>query len=97
MPAECIRAAGLNGRHHLELSKADMPNILLPPRGTVRTEDIGDLELRAGHRPRTLLQSALHRLILKLLNHLKRAYRVTDRFGCHMGVLGRRRQFGMTQ
>jgi len=41
--AEGSRAAVLDGRHHLELAKADMPGIGLAPGGPVAMEDVCDL------------------------------------------------------
>ena len=43
MTAEDGRAAVLDGRHHLELAKADMPGIGLAPGGPVAMEDVCDL------------------------------------------------------
>ena len=49
VPAERLRPAGLDRRHHLELGQADMPGMGPPPRGTMGTEDVGDLQLRPDH------------------------------------------------
>jgi hypothetical protein len=43
MTAEDGRAAVLDGRHHLELAKADTPGIGSPPGGPVAMEDVCDL------------------------------------------------------
>src|SRR5437660_10346543 len=52
MTAEDGRAAVLDGRHHLELAKADMPGIGLAPGGPVAMEDVCDLQPLAAHGPR---------------------------------------------
>ena len=44
MAAEGRRAALLDGCHHLELAKADMPGIGVAPGGSVAMEDVGDLQ-----------------------------------------------------
>ena len=49
VPAECCRAAGLDGRHHLELVEADMTGMGGPPGWAVPTKDVGDLQ-RGAHR-----------------------------------------------
>ena len=59
--AECRRAAGLDGRHHLELGEADMSGVGCPPGRPSRTEDVGDLQGRSHRRvrrPGSLLPSA---------------------------------------
>jgi hypothetical protein len=68
MAAERFSSAGLNrplswfaskpltgSGHHLELGEADMPYIGLPPRRTMGTEDVSDLQLWPGHYPAALL------------------------------------------
>src|SRR5260221_1014375 len=47
--AERRGAAGLDGRHHLQLGEADMPGMGCPPGRPSRTEDVGDLQRRS-HR-----------------------------------------------
>jgi hypothetical protein len=37
-------AAGLDGRHHLQLHEAEMTGVLGTPGGAVPMEDVGDLE-----------------------------------------------------
>jgi hypothetical protein len=49
MPADCLGPAGLDHGHHLLLVQADMPGVGAPPRGTVRTEEVSDLQLQPGH------------------------------------------------
>jgi len=49
MTAERSRAAGLDGRHYLELVEADMPGVCRSPGCPVSAEDIGDLQCGA-HR-----------------------------------------------
>lgn len=52
--AERCRAATLDGRHDLQLIKADMPVIGITPSRTVIAEDIRDLQCRSGHDPNRL-------------------------------------------
>ena len=47
MAAESGGAAGLDGRHDLELAEAEMAGMGRPKGGTVSAEDVGDLERRA--------------------------------------------------
>ena len=49
MGAEGGGAAGLDGRHDLELAKADVAGMGRAPGGPVSAEDVGDLE-RWSHR-----------------------------------------------
>src|SRR6266446_1295776 len=56
MAAEGSRAAVLDGRHHLELAKAQMPGIGLAPGGAMVMKDVGDLQPRAAHRRRARLR-----------------------------------------
>jgi len=44
MPAERFGSAGLNRRHNFKLAEADMSIIGLPPRRTMVTEDVSDLQ-----------------------------------------------------
>jgi len=82
-----------------------MSGIASSPRGAKVTKDISDLQTRGvgrasartgimsppEHRPLDLLQSTLHSLILKLLEHLKRTDGITDCFGCNVSILRGRR------
>jgi hypothetical protein len=74
MAAEGCRAAALNGRHHLQLLKAEMAGIGQPPYRTAAAENIRDLQGRARHVRRAsggraklfeldgnMLERALHR------------------------------------
>ncbi len=45
--AEGGGAASLDGRHDLELAKADVTGMGRPKGGSVATEDVGDLQRRA--------------------------------------------------
>src|SRR6266851_5056025 len=59
--AERRGAAGLDGRHDLQLGEADMPGMGYPPGRPSRTEDVGDLQRRPHRRlrrPGFLLPSA---------------------------------------
>jgi len=49
MAAEDGRAAVLDGRHHLELAKAEMPGVGFAPGGAMVMKDVGDLQLLAAH------------------------------------------------
>ncbi|ASY59356.1 hypothetical protein SS05631_b52640 (plasmid) [Sinorhizobium sp. CCBAU 05631] len=49
MPAERLGSAGFDRRHDLELGQADMPGIGSPPRRTIGSEDVSDLQLLPGH------------------------------------------------
>ncbi len=49
VPAERLRPAGFDRRHHLELGQADMPGMGPPPRGAMGAEDVGDLQPSSGH------------------------------------------------
>ena len=49
MAAEGCGAAGLDGRHHLELAEAEVAGMGRPKGGSVTTEDVGDFQRRA-HR-----------------------------------------------
>ena len=49
MPAKRFGPAGFNRRHYFELAQADMPRIGLPPRRTVSSKDVSDLQLGPGH------------------------------------------------
>ncbi len=44
MATEGGSAAGLDGRHDLELAEADMAGMGRPPGGPVSAQDVGDLE-----------------------------------------------------
>ena len=72
MPAERLGPAGLDRRHHLELGEADMPRIGLPPRRTMGAEDVSDLQLWPGHRPRALLQPSSQGLVLQAASSARR-------------------------
>ena len=63
MTTECRTAAGLDGRHHLELVEADVSCMCLTPRRSLGAEDIRDLQGLSGHdssRYRQNLQWAGH-------------------------------------
>jgi len=63
MSPECCTAAGLDGRHYLELAEADMPCMCLAPCLSPGAEDIRDLQGLSGHdssRYRQNLQWAGH-------------------------------------
>jgi hypothetical protein len=49
MTAERRSAAGLDGRHHLELVEADVPRMCLTPRRSLGAEDVRDLQGLSGH------------------------------------------------
>jgi hypothetical protein len=51
MPAECSRAAGLDGAHHLELAEAHVAGMGSAPSHPVGAEDVRHLEGRVGHGP----------------------------------------------
>jgi len=97
MPAKRFGPADLNRGHHFELGQADVPRIGPPPRGTISSKDVSDLQLRTRQRPRRLLQASLESLILQASQHLVRADRVLDGFGGDVGVLRCGGQLGMTQ
>ena len=97
MPAERFGPAGLNRRHYFLLAEADMPGIGLPPRRTMGTEDVSDLQLGPGHSGARSLQASLHRLILQLGQHLVGADRVPDRLGGHVSISRGGRQLGVTE
>src|SRR5437879_12213551 len=66
MAAEGGRSAALDGRHHLELAKAQMPGIGLAPGGAMVMKDVGDLQPRAAHRrPARLRVSASPRAVAR--------------------------------
>ena len=52
MAAERGRAAGLDGRHHLQLAEAQMAGMGRAPGGAMAMEDVCDLQRRAAHRRR---------------------------------------------
>ena len=52
MTAEGGGAAGLDRRHHLHLTEAQMTGMGRAPGGTMAMKDIGDLQRRAAHRRR---------------------------------------------
>src|SRR5216684_824549 len=52
MAAEGRRARVLDGRHHLELAQARMPDIGSALGGAMVMQDVGDLQPRAAHRRR---------------------------------------------
>jgi len=66
--AEGSGAAGLDGRHDLELAEADMPGMGRAPGGPVSAEDVGDLECRAfgahGAQPLGVAPSPIWAMIL---------------------------------
>ena len=95
MSAERVRSAGFNCRHHFELAQADMPRIDPPPRRTMGSKDISDLQLWPGHAPRASLQPAFEGLILQVLEVLEWADGVADGFGGDMRIPRRRTEFGM--
>ena len=49
MTTECRTAAGLDGRHHLQLAETDMPPVCLAPCLPLGAEDIRDLQGLSGH------------------------------------------------
>jgi hypothetical protein len=55
MTAEDGRAAVLDGRHYLELAKADMPGIGSAPDGPVAMENVCDLQPLGAHGRRVTL------------------------------------------
>jgi hypothetical protein len=97
MPAKRLGSAGFNRRHDLELGEADMPGIGLPPRRTMGTEDVSDLQPRPGHPGVRSLQASLHGLVLQLRQHLVGAHGVADRLGGHVGVARSGRELGMAE
>lgn len=97
MPAERLRAAGLNGRHHFELAEANMPCIGPPPRGTMFAENVSDLQPGARQLPRTLPGSLSERTAMQGFERFKWAYRVPDRLGRDFGISGSRAQLGVTE
>ena len=54
MPAECRRAAALDGRHHLQLVEAEVTGVGRTPCRPVVAEDIRDLQRWTGHGRRRL-------------------------------------------
>jgi hypothetical protein len=48
LPAERLGSAGFYSGHYFELGQADMAHIGLPPRRTVFTENISNLQLCSG-------------------------------------------------
>ena len=63
--AEGGGAAGLDGRHDLELGEADVAGMGRPPGGSVTTEDVGDLECWShGDQPPRLAPSPIWPMIL---------------------------------
>lgn len=74
-----------------------MPGIGLPPRGAVSSEDVCNLQRRAGQVHAASLQASPQRLVLKIGRHLVWAGSVLDRLRGNVGVLRRRRQLGMPQ
>ena len=74
-----------------------MPGIGPPPRGTVSSENISDLQPGTGQDPGASLQASPQGLILQVGQHLVGADRVFNRFGGDMGILRRSRQFGVAE
>ena len=54
MPAERRGAAVLDGRHHLQLAKADMAGVGSAPCRSMIAEDVRDLQCRTRHARRAL-------------------------------------------
>lgn len=46
VPAECRRAAALDGRHYLHLLEADVTAVGITPRSAMIAEDVRDLQAR---------------------------------------------------
>src|SRR3954454_17605556 len=92
MAAEGRRAAVLDGRHHLELAKADMPGIGSPPGGAMAMEDVCDLQLRAAHRRR--LHSGSRSPFSQRRELVERAGHGADRSVGDTGVTGRGVELG---
>ena len=64
MPAERLGSAGFNRGHDFQLAETDMPGIGPPPRGTISSENISDLQLGTRQLPVRLHQPSPERLIL---------------------------------
>ena len=97
MPAKRLGPAGFNRRHHLQLGQADVPRIGLPPRRTIGTKDVSQVQRWPGHPRTRSLQASLHRLILQLGQHLVGADGIPDRLGGHVGISGGGRQLGVAE
>lgn len=93
MPAERLRTAGFNRRHHLELRQAQMPRIGPPISRALGAKDVRNFQPRARHRPCRSLRPSGPQLRQQLIG----AVGVADQFGRHMGILRRRAQLCMSQ
>jgi hypothetical protein len=49
MPTQRRAAALFNGRHHLELTQAQVRTLSLTPSGPMEAEDVGDFQGEAPH------------------------------------------------
>ena len=74
-----------------------MAHISLPPRRTMGTEDISDLQFGPGHRPLALFQPSSQGLVLQELHLLERADGAADGLCCNMGIPGSGRQLGVAK
>ena len=94
--AQPRRAAGFDGRHHLELVEADMAGIGGTPCRTVIAEDVRDLQsgLRHGIGP---LAGCLALLLRQRRQPIQRARHRADRPGRDLRIDRCRLQFGMPQ
>jgi hypothetical protein len=87
-----------DGRHHFELGQADMPRICLPPRRTISTEDISELQRRAGHEALPSLRAVRsEHPILHHLHLFKGADRALDGLGGDMGIPRGSAELGMAE
>jgi len=74
-----------------------MARIGLPPRRTMSTEYVSDLQPGPGHPGARSLQTSRQCLTLQFGQRFIGADRVSDRFGGDMGVLCSGRQFGVAE
>jgi hypothetical protein len=95
MTAEDGRAAVLDGRHHLELAKAEMPGIGSPPGGAVAMEDVRDLQPVAAHGRR--LHSGPRPPFGRLREPIERAGHGADRGVGDTGVPRRGVELGVAE
>jgi len=95
MTTEDGRAAVLDGRHHLELAKADMPGIGFAPGGAMAVEDVCDLQPLAAHGRR--LNSGSRSPFGRRASRSSGLVTVRDRGVGDTGVTGGGVEFGVAE
>jgi len=92
MPTEDSGSASLNGGHHLQLRKVQMPGMITAIGRPMGAEYVRDLQFGMGHWDPDLPGASL-----PAHQQIERAGHILDRLGRHLGIDRRRFQLGMAQ